>query len=157
MTGRWGIPLDGRKMTSLRGVRMITRQELAQLAGVSLDTVSKVENGARRVSPAILAGLIKALGCTPDRLFVNDSVNKGPAGERGGCRSLVPSRVSESRNIRRRGLPRDRPAHWAAAPVGGQLVAGPAVPAPLNLRVTFLIVKHFAGQAHVSYLRLHDL
>jgi DNA-binding XRE family transcriptional regulator len=72
ITGRHGVPVDGRKLTLLRGERLLTRQELAKAAGLSLDMVAKIENGVRSPSPAVLAELLKVLRCKPSALFRED-------------------------------------------------------------------------------------
>lgn len=72
LSGKDGIPIDGRKMALLRGNLLIDRKEFARQAGVSLDTISKIENGARSPSPAMLAAIVKVLGCPATELLRDD-------------------------------------------------------------------------------------
>src|ERR1700722_20504400 len=60
---RAGLPDDGR----LRRVPGLRREELAQLANVSVDYVVRLEQGrTRRVSRPVLDALAHALQLTPD-------------------------------------------------------------------------------------------
>ena len=65
---RAGLPDDGR----LRRVPGLRREELSQLANVSVDYIVRLEQGrTRRVSRAVLDALAEALQLTPDeRVFL---------------------------------------------------------------------------------------
>ena len=83
---RVGLPDDGR----LRRVPGLRREELAQLAHVSIDYVVRLEQGrTRRVSRPVLDALADALELAPDErayLFtvadVTQAVARRPAGQR---------------------------------------------------------------------------
>ena len=84
-----GLPDDGR----LRRVPGLRREELAQLAHVSVDYVVRLEQGrTRRVSRPVLDALADALQLAPDErayLFTVADVSPGrpPRGRRAGRRS----------------------------------------------------------------------
>lgn len=63
------VEIDGREMRRLRHMRVLGQTELAKLAGVSRETVAKIENGERtRCYPATVRKLAEALGVEPREL-----------------------------------------------------------------------------------------
>jgi transcriptional regulator with XRE-family HTH domain len=64
-----GVDLDPAKLTRLREEHAWSRQNLAQKAGVTRDSISKYENGARRPKPGTLQALCEVLDCQPGELL----------------------------------------------------------------------------------------
>jgi transcriptional regulator with XRE-family HTH domain len=63
------LPL-GENLARIRTARRLTQEELAQLSGVSVDTISRLERGAHATARrATLAALSLALGTDPGRLL----------------------------------------------------------------------------------------
>ena len=59
----------GRRITAMRGYRVMTQEELGALVGVAKQTVSNWENDRRVPRANELKALCKALGCTSDYLL----------------------------------------------------------------------------------------
>lgn len=59
----------GRRITAMRGYRMMTQEELGALVGVAKQTVSNWENDRRVPRANELKALCKALECTSDYLL----------------------------------------------------------------------------------------
>lgn len=64
------MEIDGERVRSLRIACVLGQQELAEAAGVSRETVAKVEAGDRvRSYPETIRKLAKALGVEPRELL----------------------------------------------------------------------------------------
>ena len=59
----------GRRITSMRGFRTMTQEQLGALVGVSKQTVSNWEHDRRMPDADNLRELCRALGCTADYLL----------------------------------------------------------------------------------------
>ena len=65
---RWLTAVDGQQIRHLRGQRGLAREELAGLAGISLDTLARLERERKaRCRTRTLARLAAALGEHPPR------------------------------------------------------------------------------------------
>lgn len=64
-----GITIDIKRLKRLREEKTWSRQMLGRKAGISPQTVAKLETGDRRPKPATLAALCDALGCEPTDLL----------------------------------------------------------------------------------------
>ena len=65
----------GEKIRQVRLARGLTQRELAEIAGVSAVTISKLETGAARsASSKTLLRLASALNTSLDRLFFGEGV-----------------------------------------------------------------------------------
>ncbi len=61
-----------RRLTSLkkeRQRRRLTQMELAEISGVNRTTITRLERGATRASPATMSKLARALKVQPSALF----------------------------------------------------------------------------------------
>jgi transcriptional regulator with XRE-family HTH domain len=56
----------------IRNEYPLTVRELAEMSGVSYDTITKVENGHREARPATIRKLARALGVQPGELIKGD-------------------------------------------------------------------------------------
>jgi putative transcriptional regulator len=56
-------------LTNLRKVRTLNQEQLASLAGISQQTLSKIERGTLRASPDVKARLAAILGTSVSDLF----------------------------------------------------------------------------------------
>ena len=66
----------GRRITAMRGYRVMTQEELGELVGVAKQTVSNWENDRRTPDADNLRALCKVLGCTADYLLeLTDDMN----------------------------------------------------------------------------------
>lgn len=61
-------PMIGQNLREVRNRLKITQSKLADLSGISVDTISRIEGGADCMSETI-AKLSVALGCTTDALM----------------------------------------------------------------------------------------
>jgi transcriptional regulator with XRE-family HTH domain len=57
----------------IRNEYPLTVRELAEMSGVSYDTVTKVENGHREARPSTIRQLARALGVEPRELMKRES------------------------------------------------------------------------------------
>ena len=53
----------------LRELRALSQRELAALAGLSVTTVNRIENGQHRPMPKTVRKLARALGVSPEELL----------------------------------------------------------------------------------------
>jgi transcriptional regulator with XRE-family HTH domain len=60
-----------------RLLKALEQEELAQRAGVSASSISRIENGDRGTTPATIRALAEALGCRPDD--ISDLVEEATA------------------------------------------------------------------------------
>lgn len=60
----------GENLRKLRNERHITQQDLANVSGVSKETISKIESGKQNATSTSLVKLAKGLGCTVDQLVM---------------------------------------------------------------------------------------
>jgi transcriptional regulator with XRE-family HTH domain len=68
-SARWTTTVDGRKLRQLRRLRRLTQKQLAQQAGISQATVTRLEGPPRASCRCrTLARLAAALGEEPARL-----------------------------------------------------------------------------------------
>jgi len=56
-------------LRNLRRTRTISQEDLARLAGVTQETISKAERGTRQLSPDVQARVAAILGVTRAELF----------------------------------------------------------------------------------------
>jgi len=56
-----GVPVDGWQITARRRQLWLSRQELADRTELSLDAITKIENGRRSPTIAVLARIMRAL------------------------------------------------------------------------------------------------
>jgi transcriptional regulator with XRE-family HTH domain len=56
----------------IRNEYPLTVRELAEMSGVSYDTITKVENGHREARPSTIRKLARALGVQPGELIKGD-------------------------------------------------------------------------------------
>jgi DNA-binding XRE family transcriptional regulator len=63
LAGQDGVPIDPRKLRDARGAAYLTRKDVASAADLSVDAVTKIENGFRNPTPVTLAALLDAIGC----------------------------------------------------------------------------------------------
>jgi transcriptional regulator with XRE-family HTH domain len=56
----------------IRNEYPLTVRELAEMSGVSYDTITKVENGHREARPSTIRKLAKALGVEPRELMTRE-------------------------------------------------------------------------------------
>lgn len=59
----------GKKVAAMRQKRNMTQDQLADKAGLSIDTISSIERGKRWARLTTLHQLAKGLGVTTDELF----------------------------------------------------------------------------------------
>lgn len=59
----------GRKLASMRQKRNLTQSQLADKAGLSVDTIGAMERGLRWARLTTLHALARGLGVTTDELF----------------------------------------------------------------------------------------
>lgn len=71
LAGLDGIPVDGGKVRYLRENLLLSSQNLADKIGKHRDTITKIENGRRNPSAAVLSALARALCCRPEDLLLN--------------------------------------------------------------------------------------
>lgn len=64
-------PVDGETLRSLREGYPLTVRELAEMSGVSLTTISGIENGHRSANPSTVRKLAGALGVEPHELMMD--------------------------------------------------------------------------------------
>jgi transcriptional regulator with XRE-family HTH domain len=78
-----------------RRVHGLRREEVAQLAGISVDYYTRIEQGrARAISDAILDAVARALRLTPDeRTFLRNITAPGRRAAAGACAAAVIPRV----------------------------------------------------------------
>lgn len=70
MTTTEGAPVWGEGIRALRGIRgRMTQEELAERAGVSQSSISRLENDSFEASDATRVRIAKALGVEPHILF----------------------------------------------------------------------------------------
>ena len=69
-----GITLAPGRLSRLRKEKSWKREDLAREAGVSVFTISKIENGERKPRTATLAAICAALGCTPADLLPAEAI-----------------------------------------------------------------------------------
>lgn len=67
---RTRTPVDGDALRSLREGYPLTVRELAEMSGVSLTTISGIENGHRSANPSTVRKLAAALGVEPRELMM---------------------------------------------------------------------------------------
>jgi DNA-binding Xre family transcriptional regulator len=72
LQGLKGIPVDGRKVQAHCERLLMTRDELASGASVSRDMITKIINGKRDPTAAILLRLLRVLECTPGDLLLDE-------------------------------------------------------------------------------------
>ena len=64
------MEIDGAKVRTLRLARVLGQRELAECAGVTRETIAKIEGGQRvRSYPATIRKLAAALGVKPRELL----------------------------------------------------------------------------------------
>lgn len=68
--GRSRTPVDAELIRSLREGYPLTVRELAELSGVSLTTISGIENKHRSANPSTVRKLASALGVEPHELMM---------------------------------------------------------------------------------------
>lgn len=77
-TGRSRVVVDGEALKVLREGYPLTVRELAGRSGVSLSTISGVENNRRAPNPSTVRKLARALGVEPTELMrVTNEVGNG--------------------------------------------------------------------------------
>jgi transcriptional regulator with XRE-family HTH domain len=62
----------GAKIADLRARKALTQEDLADLAGVTVRTIQRIENGNTSPRPYTLRALAKALGTAPESLAIDD-------------------------------------------------------------------------------------
>jgi transcriptional regulator with XRE-family HTH domain len=62
-------PMPLKRLRASRLKKALTQEDLAKLAGVSRQTVTRLENGDPNVSPGTLRKLAKALKVRPNQLL----------------------------------------------------------------------------------------
>jgi XRE family transcriptional regulator, regulator of sulfur utilization len=62
----------GDKIADLRTRKGLTQEDLADLAGVTVRTIQRIENGSTSPRPYTLRALAKALGTAPESLAIDD-------------------------------------------------------------------------------------
>ena len=63
------MPKRSSPLRNLRRTRTISQEDLARLAGVSQETISKAERGVLRLRPDVQALIVAILGGSRDELF----------------------------------------------------------------------------------------
>lgn len=64
-----GVDITPGRLAELRISKLLTRQELAERAGLTMVSVAKLETGERRPSVKTLRQLCEALDCQPGDLL----------------------------------------------------------------------------------------
>ena len=64
--------VDGEKLRALRDGKLMTSQELADLAGVSRDVIYRVENGRTGANQTSIKRMARVLGVEPKELLPAD-------------------------------------------------------------------------------------
>jgi transcriptional regulator with XRE-family HTH domain len=64
--------VDGEKLRALRDGKLMTSQELANLAGVSRDVIYRVENGRTGANQTSIKRMARVLGVEPKELLPAD-------------------------------------------------------------------------------------
>lgn len=59
----------GRRIRTLRTDRRLSQERLAELAGISRDTMYRTETATHAASTDVIVRIAHALGVPPDRLF----------------------------------------------------------------------------------------
>lgn len=62
------VEVNVERLRTLRGEHVLTLRELAEEAGVSKDTIWRLENGHSEAHPSTIRKLAKALGVQPKEL-----------------------------------------------------------------------------------------
>ncbi len=77
VTGRdkWGAA----RMKALRQQKLLTQEELARRTGVARETIVKLENGARALTPHYIVKIAPALGVKPSELAPPDLPSEHPS------------------------------------------------------------------------------
>lgn len=81
----------GRALKAERAARGLSRQELADLAGISYPYLSEIENGSKRASSKALFMLADALGMAPSELM--GSAERMPSRDRDRTSTRSPNRA----------------------------------------------------------------
>ncbi len=66
------MKVDGEKLRALRDGKLMTSQELADLAGVSRDVIYRVENGRTGANQTSIKRMARVLGVEPKELLPAD-------------------------------------------------------------------------------------
>ncbi len=66
------MKVDGEKLRALRDGKLMTSQELANLAGVSRDVIYRVENGRTGANQTSIKRMARVLGVEPKELLPAD-------------------------------------------------------------------------------------
>ena len=69
-----GLPLDGEKLRRLRRRKALSLRTLGEMAGVSYETVQRLETTDRPAMPSTVRKLADALGVEPEKLMKKDEL-----------------------------------------------------------------------------------
>ena len=67
------VEVDGRELRRLRGRKVLSMRELEKLAGISYNTVWRLETGKTGAQPRTIRKLAEALGVDPAQLVKEET------------------------------------------------------------------------------------